>query len=89
MAATAELLAELADLGELAGEQARDLGLERAGVDDLAERGVGCERQQVAGDVEGAGLQGALVGFGLHRLGLRDGGLQGFEHAGADAGRRR
>ena len=32
----AELLADLADLGELAGEEARDLRLERASVDDLS-----------------------------------------------------
>ena len=31
-----------------------------------AERSVGGQGQQVAGDVEGAGAQGALVSFGLH-----------------------
>ena len=81
----AELLADLADLGELAGEQARDLRLERAGVDDLAERGVGREREKVASDVEGSGLQGSDVGVVLHRFGARNGGLEGFEHSGADA----
>ena len=80
----AQLFGELADLGELAGEQARDLRLQRAGVDDLAERGVRRQRQQIAGHVEGAGLQRALVGLGLHLFGPRDGGLQGLEHAGAD-----
>ena len=48
-------------------KQVRDLVLERAGVDDLAQRGVGRQRQQVAGDVEGAGPQRALVGLLLHR----------------------
>ena len=80
----AELLAERANLGELAGEQAGDLRLEGAGVDDLAERGVGGERQQVAGDVEGAGLEGAVVGLVLHGGGLGDGALEGLQHAGAD-----
>ena len=37
----AKFFGDLADLGEGAGEEARDLGLERAGVDDLSERGVG------------------------------------------------
>ncbi len=80
----AELLAERANLGELAGEQAGDLGFEGAGVDDLAERGVGGEREQVAGEVEGAGLEGAGVGLVLHPGGLGDGALEGVEHPGAD-----
>ena len=67
----AELCAEQADLGGGVGEQARDLGFEGAGADDLAERGVGGERKQVAGDVEGAGAEGALVGLGLEGLGAR------------------
>ncbi len=80
----AKLFAELTDLGEVAGEQAGDLRFERAGIDDLAERGIRGKRQKVASDVEGAGLEGALVGLGLHGLGLRDSGLERGEHAGAD-----
>ena len=79
-----ELFAERANLGEFAGEQAGDLVFEGAGADDLAERGVGGERQQVAGDVEGAGLEGAGVGGVVHAGGLGDGGFEGFEHVGAD-----
>ena len=82
--AAAQLVAEGADLGELAGEQAGDLGLEGARVDDLAERGVGREREEVAGDVKGAGLEGAVVGVGLHLRRAGDAGLEGGEHALAD-----
>ena len=74
----AEFCTEVAHFGEGMREQPGDLGFERACVDDLAERGIGGERQQVAGDVEGAGLEGALVGLGLHRLGARDALAQGF-----------
>ena len=48
-----------ADLGELARKQAGDLRLQRACVYDLAKRGVRCQRQQIAGHVEGACFQGA------------------------------
>jgi hypothetical protein len=65
----AELEAEVADFGDGVGEQAGDLGFEGAGVDDLAERGVGGQREQVAGNVEGAGFEGALVGLGLEGFG--------------------
>ncbi len=51
-------------------EQVRDLDLQRTGVDDLAQRRVGSQRQQVARDVEGAGLQRALVLLLLHVGGL-------------------
>ncbi len=62
-----------------------DLGFEGAGVDDLTEGGIGGEGQEIAGYVEGAGLEGALVGFGLHLGGLRDSGFEGLQHTGADA----
>ncbi len=68
----AQLVAQGADFGGGVGEQARDLGFKGAGADDLAERGVGGQRKQVAGDVEGAGAEGALVGFGLQCLRPRD-----------------
>ena len=81
----AELCAQIAHFGEGMREEAGDLRFERAGVDDLAEGGVGGERQQVAGDVEGAGLEGAVVGFGLHRLGAGDALAQGFVNGGGGA----
>ena len=68
----AQLAAQVAHLGDGVGEQAGDLGFEGAGVDDLAERGVGGQREQVAGHVKGAGLEGALVGFRLQSLGTGD-----------------
>ena len=64
----AELDSQVAHLGGGVGEQARDLGFQRAGVHDLAQRGVGGQGKQVAGHVKGAGLEGALVGLGLHGL---------------------
>ncbi len=76
----AEFVAEGADFGEVAGEQAGDLGFEGAGVDDLAERGVGGEGEEVAGDVEGAGLEGAVVGVRLHRVGRGMALGEGVEH---------
>ena len=81
----AELVAEGADLGEVTGEEAGDLGFEGAGIDDLPEGGIGGEGEEVAGGIEGSCLEGALVGFGLHGLGAGDRMLQGFEHTGADA----
>ena len=62
-------------------KQVRHLVFERARVDDLTQRSVGRERQQVAGNIEGAGPQRALVGLLLHLVGLgRDAG-QVQEHA--------
>src|ERR1035437_6205929 len=56
-------------------EEVGDLVFQRAGVDDLPERGVSGERQQIARDVEGAGAQNALVSVRLHFGGLgRDAG---------------
>ena len=54
-----------------AAEQARDLRLQGARVHNLSQRGVGRQRQQVAGNVKGARPQGALVGLLRHlpRLG--------------------
>ena len=77
----AEFEAQVADFGGGVGEQAGDLGFKGAGVDDLAEGGVGGQREQVAGYIEGAGLEGALVGFRLEGFrtgnaaaeGLKDG----------------
>ena len=51
----AQFFAQLANFGNRAREQARDLGFKGAGADDLAEGGVGGEGKQVASDVEGAG----------------------------------
>ncbi len=76
----AEFFAEGADFGEVAGEEAGDLGFEGAGVDDLAERGVGGEGEEVAGDVEGAGLEGAGVGVLLHGVRAGDALGEGGEH---------
>ena len=52
------------------GEQVRNLRFQRAGIDDFAERRVGGQGQQITGDVEGTGAQGALVGILLHLSGL-------------------
>ena len=81
----AQLDAQVADLGGGMGEQAGDLGFQCAGVDDLAERGVGGERKQITGHVEGAGLESALVGLGLQgfRAGTRR--RSSFEDGGGDA----
>ena len=76
----AELDAQIAHLGGGMAEQAGDLGFQGAGVHDLAERGVGGERKQVAGHVECAGLEGALVGLGLHGFGTGDAAAQGIEN---------
>ena len=48
--------------------------------DDLAQRGIGRQRQQVAREVEGAGAQGALVRILLHLSGLRRPLAQVAEH---------
>ena len=77
----AQALAQLADFGIGTRQQARDLRFERAGVDDLAERGVGRQRQQVAGYVEGACLQSPVVALLLHLRGLCNLRLQRLEHA--------
>ena len=76
----AELEAQVTNLGCGVREQAGDLGFEGAGVDDLAERCVGSQGEQVAGDVEGAGLQRALVGLGLHLCGARNATAQGLQN---------
>ncbi len=81
----AEFCAEEADFGGGMREQAGDLGFKSAGADDLAERGVGGEREQVAGDVEGAGAEGALVGFGLEAFRACDALAEQIEDGGADA----
>ncbi len=78
----AELDAEVANLGKGAGEQTSDLGFEGAGVDDLAERGVGGEREQVAGNVKGACLEGARIGLVREGLGLGDAHLERLEDGG-------
>ena len=67
------------------GEQPRDLGFQGAGVDDLAERGVGGQGQQIAGYVKGAGLEGAGEVLGLDGLGARDAALEGGEDGGGGA----
>ena len=77
-----EFFAEVADLGGGVGEEARNLGFKGAGVDDLSERGVGGKGEQIAGYVEGAGFEGAVVGVGLHFGGAGDAGLEGFVDGG-------
>jgi hypothetical protein len=81
----AQFLAETAYLGNRVRKQARNLSFEGAGVDDLPERGVGGQRQQVAGDVEGTRLESALVGLGFHRLGAGDPFAKRIEHGGSGA----
>ena len=66
----AEPFAQLADFGVGARKQAGDLGLERASVDDLAERGIGGQRKKITGHVEGAGPQRAGIGLLFHLRGL-------------------
>ena len=51
----------------------------------MAKRRVGGQRQQVAGHVEGAGAERALVGLGLQRLGARDAAAQQFKNRGGNA----
>ena len=63
---SAKLFAELTNLGKLTCEQARDLRLQRAGIDDLSKRSIRGKRQKVACDVEGAGLERALVDLRFH-----------------------
>ena len=52
--------------------QAADLPLQRADAGDLADAGRDAEEQRVAGDVEGARGDVALVGVGLHVVGTRE-----------------
>ena len=82
----AEADAEVADFSDGRGEEAGDLGFKGAGVDDLAEGGVGGEGKEVAGDVKGACLEGALPGLGLHFGGAGDALLEGLKDGGAGAG---
>jgi hypothetical protein len=78
----AELEAEIAEFGGGVGEQAGDLRLKSTSVDDLPQRGVGGQREQIACYVEGTGLEGALVGVGLESFGARHAVAQGFENGG-------
>ena len=81
----AELFAEEANFSGGVREQAGDLSFERAGADDLPERGVCGEGQQVPGDVEGAGTESALVGLGLEAFGVRDTAAEQIENGGTGA----
>ena len=76
--------AELAYLFVSRGAQAADLLLEGPDAGDLADASGNAEQQQVAGDVEGAGGDVALVGVGLHRLRPRKRGGEVFHHAGVN-----
>ena len=80
-----QALPQRAYLGERVRQQARDLRLQRARIDDLAEGSVGGQRQQIARYVEGAGAQGALVRLLLHVDGTRRAFLQVAEHARRDS----
>src|ERR1039458_969411 len=64
-------IAEFGFLGVRVRQQSRHLRLQSACADDLAQRSVGRQRQQVTRKVESAGAQSALVGVLLHfnRLG--------------------
>ena len=75
--------AQVAHLGGGVGKQPRYLGLERASADDLAQGGIGGQRQQVAREIEGAGLQRALVALGLQSLRALDAPAQRIEHRAA------
>ena len=77
----AKLDSQVAHLGNWVREQAGDLGFESAGADNLAKRSIGCQREQIAGHVEGACLQGPLIGFGLERLGAGDAAAQQFKNS--------
>ena len=79
-----QLCAQVPNLGGGMGEQARDLSFEGAGAHDLAERGIGCQRQQIAGDVEGAGAESALVSLQLQGFGARNAAAEQVEDSGAD-----
>ena len=59
-------LAEMADLLVRIGQQACDLAFQGARVNDLAQRSIRCQRQQISRDVEGTRPHSALVGFLLH-----------------------
>ena len=80
-----QLCAELAHLRERARKQARNLRLQRPGVHNLAQRRIGCERQQVARRIEGPRLQGALVALLLHAFGTRQSAPQRLGHPVAQA----
>jgi len=80
----AQLFAKLANLFERAGEQSRHLGFERPRIHNLAQRGVGRERQQVARCIERASLQGPRVGIFFHLIGTRDYPLERLKHAGTE-----
>ena len=76
---------QVSDFGSWVREQAGDLRLERASVDNLAKGGVGGQRKQKAGYVEGAGFEGALVGVGLESIRAGDAATQGFKNLGGGA----
>ena len=62
----AQPLAQLAYLGVLIAQQPAHLGLQRARIHDLAQRGVGRQRQQIARHVEGPRPQRPLEALRLH-----------------------
>ncbi len=57
-------------LGVGVRQEPRNLVLQRACADNLAQRSVGRQRQQIAREIESTGAQGALVGLLLHLLRL-------------------
>src|SRR5580704_8937319 len=62
------------------GKQARNLGFERSGIHDLAQRGIGGQWQQVAGYVKSPGPQGAVEGFLFHLRGASDASAEVLKH---------
>ena len=81
----AELCSKVAHFGDGMRKQTGHLRLEGARVDDLAEGGIGGQRQQVSCHIEGPRLEGAVVGFGLHLLGTDDALAEGFVNCGGGA----
>ena len=78
----AQLGAQVAHLGYGMGEEAGDLSLQRPSVGNLAQRCIGGQRQQVAGYVKGARLEGAFVGLWFHRFRTGNAAAQGIQHLG-------
>src|ERR1700747_2957042 len=70
----------MANLRMRVREQVRDLILQSARVDDLSERSVSSQRQEVARNIEGACFQRTVVGLLLHLIGLRRSLCQIAEH---------
>src|SRR4029077_6989644 len=71
-AGAGDFIGQLADLGGFGRFQSADLALEGADAGDLADAGWNAEEKSVAGHVEGARGNVALVALGLHLFGARN-----------------